>query len=240
MINIIIASDIKILCEGLGQLLGQQDGISIVEFTDSVESGTAALNRLTPDILLLDMTMPSSGELIKQMHRAGAKTKIVALTVSYRESDIMQCAEAGVTCYIPREASITELVKAIRDAVKGEYYCPPKIIECMLKKLTKAGPSSRIYQSQVDQNKTTFDENQPDLYQFAKLTSREQQIVSLLTKGLSNKKIAQNLCIELSTVKNHVHNILVKLEVKNRNQAITLLKYAVRGYDSMDESLILN
>ena len=240
MINIIIASDIKILCEGLALLLAQQGDLNIVEITDNLVATVASINNIHPDILLLDMTMPSSGDLINQTQITKSKTKVVALTVSYLESDIVQFAEAGVTCYIPRDASVTELIKAIRDAIKGEYYCPPKIIECMLKKLKKPDHTSSATNPNPAKLKN-FCEDSPDhCFQFEKLTSREQQVVSLLTKGMSNKKIAQNLCIELSTVKNHIHNILVKLEVKNRNQAIALLKYEIHKHDIYDSTLILN
>ena len=240
MINIIVASDIKILCEGLSQLMAQQLDLSIVTMTENPESTLAGLSKFDPDILLLDMTMPRSGELIKQIHNLDFKTKVVALTVSYQESEIMQYAEAGVTCYIPREASITELVKAVRDAVKGEYYCPPKIIECVLKKIKNAGHSAKIGSITNGYHRNLTTDKQLECDQLAKLTSREQQIASLVTKGLSNKKIAQNLCIELSTVKNHIHNILVKLNVKNRSQAIAILKFTGSSYSFVEESFSVN
>jgi DNA-binding NarL/FixJ family response regulator len=145
----------------------------------------------------------------------------------------LQCAEAGVTCYVPREASVNELVEAMREAAKGECYCPPKIAACIIKKLqslmlsaknkymTSSGP--RPLRGSANKRQTC-------------LTQREQQIARMLVVGLSNKQIARNLFIEVSTVKSHVHNVLVKLEVKSRSQAAFSLqdRSLFPGSKSMD------
>ncbi|MCP4925673.1 MAG: response regulator transcription factor [Gammaproteobacteria bacterium] len=222
MINIIITSDIRIYCEGLGQILASNPDVNVKGIVDNYESAITLITATLPEIVLLDMTMAGSCQLAAAVTQISPRTKIVALAVSYDESNIMQCAEAGVTCYIPREASVSQLIEAIVEAAKGECYCPPKIAACLLKKVQHLAHSAKrkyMFTTGSDQ----LSDNEPCDLQ-ARLTQRERQIAGLLNEGLSNKQIARRLSIEVSTVKNHVHNVLVKLEVQNRSQAVFLLQ----------------
>lgn len=220
MINTVIASDIKIYCEGLHQLIAQRDDLNVLAVIYNANDAIKVVAEVSPDLLLLDMTMPDSDRVVSQRHKASVKTKIAALTVSYEESHILDYAEAGVTCYVPREASVEELINAIRQAVKGEYYCPPKVVACVLNRLQNQEDDLLEPNLASSSNGDKIQEGN----ELEKLTLREQQIVSLLAKGMSNKRIAQKLNIEVSTVKNHVHNLLVKLDVKSRCQVIPLFQ----------------
>ena len=215
MIDIIVTSDIKIYCEGLGQLLSRAEDVNVTAIASDYAAAIASISANRPRILLLDMTMGGSCQLATQISQESPRTRIVALAVSYDEGNIVRCAEAGVTCYVPREASVSELLEAIREAARGECYCPPKIAAFLLKKVQNlTGSSSRGLFADVT-DRLPEASRRP-----ARLTRREQQIAALLSEGLSNKEIARELCIEVSTVKNHVHNLLVKLEVSNRGQAV--------------------
>ncbi len=216
MIDIVITSDIKIYCEGLGQLLARAQDVNVTAIASTYDAAIASISATRPRILLLDMTMVGSCQLATQVTQISPETRIVALAVSYDESNIVRCAEAGVTCYVPREASVSELLEAVREAARGECYCPPKIAAFLLKKvqnLTGLSTSRRLFADVPDRHPEAT--KRP-----VHLTRREQQIAALLSEGLSNKEIARELCIEVSTVKNHVHNLLVKLEVSNRGQAV--------------------
>jgi two-component system, NarL family, nitrate/nitrite response regulator NarL len=242
MIDIVITSEIRIYCEGLGHLIGESRDVHIVGIADHYNAAIASITATKPQILLLDMTMRRSCELAGEVCLISPTTKIVALAVSYDEGNIMQYAEAGVTCYVPREASIDELIQAIKEAAKGECYCPPKIAAYLLKKLKNLAASAKTtYMPQLDNNPPTFLtqnslQNQQTLLNdlhtntlSSQLTKREQQIGYLLAEGLSNKQIAASLFIEVSTVKNHVHNLLVKLQATNRSQAVFFLQSALAG-----------
>jgi DNA-binding NarL/FixJ family response regulator len=223
MIDVVITSDIKIYCEGLGQLLDRTHDLNVVAIADNCEAAMVSICAASPEILLLDMTMPGSCQLAKRISQDIPRTKIVALAVSYDENNIVQCAEAGVTCYVPREASVSELIDAIKEAAKGECYCPPKIAACLLKKMQDQAPLAKRRYLPVTGPDSFSTPGRP-AGDRSRLTRRETQIASLLTEGFSNKQIARDLCIEVSTVKNHVHNLLVKLKVKNRSQAVFQLQ----------------
>jgi two-component system nitrate/nitrite response regulator NarL len=239
MIDIVITSDIRIYCEGLAGILARTHDVNIAGVANNYEDAIVAISANPTDVLLLDMTMAGSCNLAKHISTVNPHIKIVALAVSYDEGNIMLCAEAGVTCYVPREASVNELIEAIKEAAKGECYCPPKIAACILKKVQSLTLSAKNkYLSS-----STSESQLPDRGSAGRqtgLTPRERQIADLLAEGLSNKQIARDLSIEVSTVKNHVHNVLVKLEVKNRGQAVFSLRNKLPYAESFDLDPYLN
>ncbi len=235
MIDVVITSDIRIYCEGLDQIFARTIDVNVVGIANTCEGVIDAITDRSPDVVLLDMTMAGSCDLTSHLSQVSPHIKIVALTVSYDEGNILRCAEAGVTCYVPREASINELIEAMREAAKGECYCPPKIAACILHKLqslTSSAKNKYMPSTASDPRPLTGSASRRQTC----LTQREQQIASLLAVGLSNKQIARDLSIEVSTVKNHVHNVLVKLGVNNRSQAVFSLqeRSLFPGSESMD------
>jgi DNA-binding NarL/FixJ family response regulator len=138
-------------------------------------------------------------------------TRVLALGVADRVDDVLACAEAGAAGYVTRDASLDELVAAVHATTHSELVIAPAMAAALLQ---RAGHLARA--RAVDR--------QPDV----KLTAREIQIVALIDAGLSNKQIAARLSIELSTVKNHVHNILDKLDVTRRNDAAAVVRTHLR------------
>jgi len=114
------------------------------------------------------------------------------------------------------------LIEAVVGAAKGECYCPPKIVACVLKKVQSVALSTK--RKYLPSSSDTESLSGCSQHLQTRLTRREREIISLLSEGLSNKQIACDLSIEVSTVKNHVHNVLVKLEVQSRSQAVSLLQ----------------
>ncbi len=239
MIDIVITSDIRIYCEGLAEILARTHDVNIAGVANNYEAAVAAISAKPTDVLLLDMTMAGSCSLAKHISRANPQIKIVALAVGYDEGNIMLCAEAGVTCYVPREASVNELIEAIKEAAKGECYCPPKIAACILKKVRSLTLSTKNKYLLSSASESQLLAGSSAGRQTC-LTRRERQIAELLAEGLSNKQIARDLSIEVSTVKNHVHNVLVKLEVKNRGQAVFSLRNKLPYSVSLDLDPYLN
>lgn len=222
MIDVVITSDIRIYCDGLGQILSGTGIVNVVGIADNWDAAVASISSNPVDILLLDMTMTGSCQLAGYIPQVSPKTKIVALAVAYDENNIVRCAEAGVTCYVPREAGIDELIEAIMEAARGECYCPPKVAACLLKKVRHLMPSAGIRYLNSPAKEIGAETADPGGRQ-SRLTRREREIARLLAEGRSNKQIARQLSIEVSTVKNHVHNLLVKLEVSSRSQAAFVL-----------------
>lgn len=218
MIKIIIVSDIKVYSDGLSKILSDSYPLEVIgvvnNFVDIIEN----IKQVVPDVIVLDMTMPDSFHIAKNVMKLSPNFKIIALGVSENEENIVECAEAGIAGYVGREASIDELNEAIICTQKGEFYCPARIAACVFKTI------QRIAQKVTSGSSTASHYNYEKA--FTVLTQREQQIIRLMADGQSNKKISYNLMIEVSTVKNHVHNIFVKLGVTNRTQAVSLLQRA--------------
>jgi DNA-binding NarL/FixJ family response regulator len=166
-------------------------------------------------IILLDMTMQGSSDTARKISRHFPLVKIVALAAPEDEIKIIECAQIGISGYVTRDATIDILVNTILSTDNGEFCCPQKISSLLLSQLHHYARDVRwahTSKSKSNQNKTLLD-----------LTRREHQILNLMAEGMSNKQIAALLVIEISTVKNHVHNILVKLGAQNRVQAVNVL-----------------
>jgi DNA-binding NarL/FixJ family response regulator len=128
---------------------------------------------------------------------------VVALSAPESEREGVACAEAGVAGYVARDASIQDLVAAVTSAARGEVVCPPSIAASLMRELARRAAGL------------------PAMGTGARLTPRERQVIELIDRGLSNKEIARTLHIALSTVKNHVHNILEKCQVGRRMEAVS-------------------
>ncbi len=229
MIKVIIFSDIRIYCEGLSEVLSNIGSIKVVGAESHLEDAVKKIEVLRPDVVLLDMTMSGSCQIAKSIIQSIPQAKIVALAAPVDKDKVIRCAEVGITGYVAREASMSELVKTLKRAKKGEYCYPPKIAAFIFNQFRRV--SEPISQS------LTMPVNPPEFTRA--LTRRERQIARYMADGLSNKQIARELSIEVSTVKNHVHNILAKLQLKNRVQVAALLHYHVdhgsRSFD-LDQS----
>jgi DNA-binding NarL/FixJ family response regulator len=150
--------------------------------------------------------MPDALVLPDAIAGASLPVKVVAFSVAETEDEICECAEAGIAGYVARDGSKEDLIAAVEYAVRGEVICSPRAAACLFRRLAAHVRTTRQRPRE------------------AALTSREQDIIALIDKGLSNKEIARQLKISLPTVKNHVHNILEKLQVRRRGAAAALLR----------------
>jgi len=216
MIRLIIFSDIRIYCDGLSRILSNQDPIEVVDAHNSLDDAVLKVEHSMPQIILLDMNMQNSCGFARQVRQLFPELKIVAIAVPENEQNIIECAEAGISGYVAREATLSELIDTVISADKGEFCCPPQIAAAVFNKVQNMSrKAADNYLPIPDSRSGTA---------LHELTRRERQILGLMSDGLSNKEIARALAIEVSTVKNHVHNILVKLEVHSRTQAVALFQ----------------
>jgi DNA-binding NarL/FixJ family response regulator len=206
--RIIIISDARLYREGLALSLAGVDRVVVVGVADSVASALACIEDKNPDAALLDFAMPDALSLPGAIVAAEIPVKVVAFSVADTEDEICECAEAGIAGYVGRNGSKEDLIAAVENAIRGEVLCPPRVTATLFRRLA----------AHVHAKK----QRPPD----AALTSREQDIIALIDRGLSNKEIARQLKISLPTVKNHVHNILEKLQVRRRAAAAALLRDA--------------
>ncbi len=201
MIRVAIVADTRLYREGLAQVLGRDSGICIVATAARREEAVASLPDVQPDVILVDMALPDSLGALRVIVERVPDRRIIAIGVLDEEDDVLNCAEVGVAGYVSREASVEELVTVIESVARGEAICSPRVAASLLRRVAAlaAGQGGEL--------------------PLAHLTSREREIVRLIDQGLSNKEIARDLGIEIATVKNHVHNLLEKLQVHRRGEA---------------------
>lgn len=215
MIKVIVFSDIKIYCDGLSKILASTDPIEVIAAENNLDDAIIKIKQDSPDVILLDMTMADSCQIAEKVMRLFPEAKIVALAIPENEENIVECAQVGIAGYVAREASLDELIATVIGAKQGEFCCPPKIAAHIFNKIHQLASGARD---------KYLPESRPNSGELLKgLTRREREIINLMACGLSNKLISRDLSIEVSTVKNHVHNILVKLDVNSRTRAISLL-----------------
>jgi DNA-binding NarL/FixJ family response regulator len=162
----------------------------------------AALAEDPPDIVLLSMVARDAEALLRAVGKNCPHAKVIVTGLSeYHEAEIVACAEAGVAGYHLRTDSLDDLLVLVSKLLDGESYCSPKVSAILLKRLSALAARG-----------------QPEAKELI-LTAREIQILRMLELGLSNRDIADRLCIALHTVKNHVHSVLNKLGVSTRAEA---------------------
>jgi two-component system, NarL family, nitrate/nitrite response regulator NarL len=206
MIRVAIACDIRLYREGLSLHLARQEQLGVVGTASTREETHRLARELAPDVLLLDMAMPDSLAIVHEVHDIAPDTRVLALTIPEAEGAVIACAEAGVAGFVTREASIADLIEAIGSAARGEACMSPRAAAALLRRvgaLAADRPAAHPPRGE--------------------LTAREREIVELVALGLSNKAIAARLHVEIATVKNHVHNVLDKLQVHRRGEIAAFL-----------------
>ena len=204
MIRVLILSDIRLYREGLAEMLGRRECLTVVGTNTTWQEAEPRLAELRPDVVLLDMATPDSRVTARAVGRIAPSVRVVAMGVREHAGDVVECAEAGIAGYVSRDGSLEDLIAAVESASRGEWRSSSEVMAQLLRRL------AHLAAERADAR--------PD----AVLTGRERQIVSLIGRGLSNKEIAQTLGIEVPTVKNHVHNLLEKFHVHRRSEAARL------------------
>lgn len=207
-ISVLIANPIRLYAEGLARLLARETGFELKGTTTNADSLVVEARSLKPDIILLDRELSDSLTIIKTLLEVAPSSRTIALALVDDESSILKFAEAGVSGFVTRGKSYEELLLTIRSVAKGELICTPRIAAMLLRRVGSAGSDTSV-----------------DLDRF---TPREIQIINLIDQGLSNKEIAFQLNIEISTVKNHVHHIIEKSNTTGRRLAASRARRAFR------------
>lgn len=210
MIQLLIVDDHPLFRDGVVQTLGAESDIEIVGEATTAAEAVRLAAELLPDLILLDITIPGGGlNAAASISATSPVAKIVMLTASETEEDVLSALKAGARGYILKGVSGRDLVKIVRSVYAGEAYVTPSLAASLLSEMQE-GKRGR------DQEASPLDE----------LTEREHQILQKLAAGLSNKEIAQQLDLSEKTVKHHMTNILQKLQVRNRVEAALLAQKA--------------
>ena len=205
-IRIFIADDNALLLEGLETMLGDQEDFVIVGKAPNGNQALEQIKYLQPEVALIDVGMPDKDglEVTQILHKAFPKVKVIILGLVDLTEEIMACIEAGATGYVLKESSFDHLVETIRSVHRNEAFCSPRMAASLFSRIAELTSEVKM-QIPVDSTK---------------LTARELDVINLIAEGLPNKEIAKRLFIETQTVKNHIHNILDKLQLHNRFETV--------------------
>nr|WP_235502180.1 response regulator transcription factor [Angustibacter sp. Root456] len=210
-IRVLVADDHALYRRGLEMVLSAEEGIEIVGEAGDGAEAIRRVEELLPDVVLMDIRMPrrSGIEACTAIKDVVPSTKIVILTISDEESDLYEAVRAGANGYLLKDVPGEEIAAGIRAVAEGQSLISPSMASKLLTEF-----AAMIKKS----------EERPQL-PVPRLTDRELEVLKLVARGLANRDIAKELFISENTVKNHVRNILEKLQLHSRMEAVV---YAVR------------
>lgn len=200
-IRVIVADDHPLFLEGVVHSLRATPDIDVVGEATSASDAVRVAQEHIPDIALLDVTMPGGGlHAARDIAMACPATKIVMLTVSEDEDDVLAAMKSGASGYVLKGVSSRELADIIRSVYAGEVHIAPRLVGTLLREMTKPRAADPL----------------------ADLTSREREVLRLVATGLSNQEIGLQLSLSEKTIKHYMTNILAKLHVRSRVEAALL------------------
>jgi two-component system, NarL family, nitrate/nitrite response regulator NarL len=202
-IRVLVASEVRLYREGLQQVLQGIAGIAHVDIASCAEAVAAQAAGRPPAVILLDIAMARSLSVANHLARQPLVGGIVIFGIPESGAALMKSLPANILGYVTRDGSLAELLHATRSAARGEFYCSGALLPFIALPGATEQPAAGA--------------------SFCQLTAREMQILELVREGFSNKMISRELGIGLSTVKNHVHNVLAKLGVQCRSEAIAVM-----------------
>jgi len=206
LLRVLLVVDVPFYREGLQRLLTQDDAIEVVGAVTIDEARCAAV-RDAPLLVLLDISPPGARQCLEGMRELSPPPRVVALAVDETRDSVVSWIEAGISGYVSKNSTSAELIDALHTAARGEWACSQLVMSQIIKRLSTLA---------VDARSTTAIPTA--------LTARERQILELVARGMSNKRIAIALSISHATAKNHVHHILGKLQLRNRTEVAAYLR----------------
>jgi DNA-binding NarL/FixJ family response regulator len=204
-IRALIVSHVRLYRDGLALSLAQHPQIVVVGAAAGRDDALPRIHELHATVVVVDAGGAGALELVRDIRNTAYSAKVVALAVPNTHDAIVRWAEAGVAGYVSWDAALADLVATLESVARGELRCSPRVAAVLLEHV-------RVLATALPQ------------FEHATLTWREREIVTFFEDGLSNKEIAGRLRIEVATVKNHVHNVLKKLQVSRRGQAAALVR----------------
>jgi two-component system NarL family response regulator len=209
-ITVLVADDQELFRRGLQTVLATESGFDVVGEARNGAEAVARAAELAPDVVLMDVRMPEMDgiEATRRLRQQAPSTRVIMLTVSDEEDDLYGAVRAGANGYLLKDASLDDVAGAVRAVASGESLISPSMASKLLAEFnTLAGGT------------TATDDATP------RLSDRELQVLKLVAKGLTNREAAGELHLSENTVKNHVANILDKLHLRSRLEAVM---YAMR------------
>ncbi len=199
-IRVIIVDDHTVVRRGLVTVLASSEGMELVGEAENGEEAIRLCERLQPDVVLMDLLMPKMDGVAatKMIHERWPQIRIIVLTSFKEKAYVEGAVKAGATSYLLKDVSAAELISAINRAVSGQPTLSPEAAQVLIQKINEPPQPGND------------------------MTGREREILALMVEGKSNSEIAENIIVSESTVKFHVSNILSKLGVSSRTEAVAL------------------
>jgi DNA-binding NarL/FixJ family response regulator len=209
-LRVLLVDDHDLFRTGLRNLL-EEEGVIVVGEAGTGNEALRMVEELAPDVVVMDLNMPgmTGVEATRQIASVAPLARVLVLTISDQDGDVIDAILAGACGYLLKDSSIGELMQGIRSAAVGESLISPTIASKVLQRVRASSPLPDI----AEQIQT-------------QLSDREIEVLKLIANGRDNADIAAQLHISPKTVKNHISNILMKLQIENRIQAAV---YAVRS-----------
>jgi DNA-binding NarL/FixJ family response regulator len=204
-IRVLLVDDHDVFRHGLAQLL-RDEGIDVMAEASGGEAGVRLAGELAPDVVLMDLSMPGIGgvEATRAIAAAASAPRGVVLTLSDDDASMLEALLAGAAGYVLKEATLEQIVAAVRAAAAGDAVIPPRVAPELLRRLRAAEPARGAGAGGADA---------------VELSEREHEVLRLIVDGRDNAAIAAELFISPNTVKSHVASIFGKLGVESRLQA---------------------
>ena len=207
-IRVLIADDHERFRRGLKMVLEAEDGMEVVAEAGDGAEAVKRVEELAPDVILMDVRMPNQTgiEATRTIRQTSAATRIIMLTVSDDEDDLFDAVKAGANGYLLKEVSIEEVADAVRAVVQGQSLISPSMAAKLIAEFSTMARKAEV--TEAGQSPT--------------LSERELEVLKRVATGLENEEIAAELGISATAVRNHVANILVKLQLRSRIEAAIL------------------
>jgi DNA-binding NarL/FixJ family response regulator len=207
-IRVLLVDDQPLLRTGFRMVLGTEPGLTVVGEAGDGEEGAELARRLLPDVVLMDIRMPRLDGVgaTRRIVEAGLPTRVLVLTTFDLDEYVLGALRAGASGFVTKDVPADELVDAIRVVAAGEAVVAPRILRRLLDQYARHLPDPAATTAPVIEG----------------LTERENEVLVLIARGLSNAEIARNLYVSETTVKTHVGHVLTKLGVRDRVQAVVL------------------
>jgi DNA-binding NarL/FixJ family response regulator len=212
MIRVLVVEEVRTICEIIATVLRSEPDFAVVGCATGIDEAVGHLSGCDVAVVNACMTTETSVRLVRGLRRLAPRVKIVVMGLARSQHAILQCVEAGVAGYVLKDSSLDELLQSIRAADRNEAMVAPPLAATLV---------SYVAELVGLDGSADTDPCGPE-----SLTRREREVLGLVQQGLTNQEIAAKLVIELGTVKNHVHNILRKLNVNSRRDAVHVSRLA--------------
>jgi two-component system NarL family response regulator len=213
LIKVLLVIEVQLIGNIFASVLQDEPEIKVAGCSTTLEEALKIVQEQQVDVALVSVGLPAQGalEFTHRIMDRMSTIKVLVLGLSEEKNDVLRYIEAGAAGYILKDSSLNELIEIVRLANRGEAYVSTRMAGVMMERLSNLARMFSAVENKIDAD--------------VRLTSRELEVLQFIGEGFTNQEIAARLFVEVGTVKNHVHSILEKLNVSNREEAASYLAF---------------